>query len=103
MATTVVDVIKVELDNGVKLDCKPLKIKNLRKFMDRIGELQDVVDDNDKSVDVLLDCCQIAIGQYTGEEYSIEALEELLDLPTIYRIVEGASGIVLDDKTDSPN
>jgi hypothetical protein len=103
MATTTLEVVKVELDNGMKIECKPLKIRNLRKFMDKIGELKDVADDNDKSVDILLECCQIALSQYTSEGFSVDALEDLLDLPTMYRIIEGASGIVLDEETDSPN
>ena len=99
MATTTLEVVKVELDNGMKIECKPLKIRNLRKFMDKIGELKDVADDNDKSVDILLECSQIALSQYTKEGFSLEELE----LPTMYRIIEGASGIVLDEESDSPN
>jgi hypothetical protein len=103
MATTVVDIVTVELDGGLKLECKPLKLKRLRKFMDRVGDLSGVADDNGKSLDVLLDCCQIALEQYTSKAYSLEELEDLLDLPTMYRIIEGASGIVLDGDNDSPN
>jgi hypothetical protein len=104
VATTVIDIIKVELDNGDKIECKPLKIRNLRKFMNRIKGLDDVVQDNDKSVDVLLECCQIALDQYVKDGYSLDELEDLLDLPTMYRIIEGASGIRLNDEgSDSPN
>lgn len=101
MATRVIDVVKVKLDDGREIECKPLKIKYLREFMKVIADLQGVVDDNVKSLDILLQCCEIALTQYLKETYTGEELEELLDLPTMYRIVEGASGIVLDD--DSPN
>lgn len=105
MATTVLEIIKVEFDDGTKIDCKPLKIKNLRKFMEKIAKLTDseVATDNDKSFDVLLECSQIALEQYTKKEYTKDELEEILDLPTMYRIIEGASGIVIDEKDDSPN
>jgi hypothetical protein len=103
MATTVVDVIKVTLDDERVIECKPLKIKYLREFMTRITDLQDVVSDNVASLDVLLDCCEIALRQYVKGGIPKEDLEELLDLPTMYRIVEGASGIVLDEQSDSPN
>lgn len=101
MATKVIDVITVELDDGTKIECKPLKIRYLREFMAVIANLQGVADDNAKSLDVIIQCSEIALKQYLKEEYTKEALEDLLDLPTMYRIIEGASGIILDD--DSPN
>ena len=102
MATKVIETIKVTLDDGKEIECKPLKIKFLREFMAKIADLQGVVDDNAKSLDVIIDCSEIALRQYLkSEEYSKDELEDLLDLPTMYRIIEGASGIVLDD--DSPN
>ena len=101
MATTVVDVIKVKLDNGKTIECKPLKIKYLRDFMKTIADLQGIVNDNAKSLEVIITCSEIALSQYAPGEYTKEDLEELLDLPTMYRIIEGASGIKLDD--DSPN
>ena len=106
MATTVVDVIKVELDNGVKVEAKPLKIKYLREFMARIGDLQGQDDADDLSqaeqLDILVDCCEIALKQYVKGGIPKDELEELLDMPTIYRIIEGASGIVLDDASPNP-
>lgn len=104
MATKVVDVIKVTLDDERVLECKPLKIKYLREFMERITDLQEVVADNVASLDIMLDCSEIAIRQYVKGGIPREELEELLDLPTMYRIIEGASGIVLDDQDEeSPN
>jgi hypothetical protein len=101
VATKVVEVIKVKLDDGTEIECKPLKIKYLREFMTTIADLQGVVDDNAKSLDVIIACSEIALKQYLNGEFTKEGLEDLLDLPTMYRIIEGASGIVLDD--DSPN
>lgn len=103
MATKVIDVVSVKLDDGVTLECKPLKIKYLRRFMERIADLSGLVDDNVKSLDVIFDCCAIAVEQYAKDVWTREELEELLDLPTMYRIIEGASGIVLDDKSELPN
>lgn len=100
MATTVVDVIKATVD-GKDIECKPLKIRNLRKFMTEINKLQDIVDDEFASLDVLIACCAIALEQYKGEPQDVDALEDSLDMPNIYKIIEGASGIVLDE--DAPN
>ena len=103
MATKVVEVVKVTLDDGRVIECKSLKIKYLRDFMTRIADLQEVATDNVASIDVLLDCCEIALRQYVKGGIAKEDLEELLDLPTMYRIIEGASGIVLDAEDENPN
>ena len=55
-------------------------------------------DDNDKSMDILLDCVQIAMEQYKPElAKDRDALEENLDLPTLYKIIEAASGTNLGE------
>jgi hypothetical protein len=54
--------------------------------------------DNDKSMDVLVQCVQIAMKQYKPEiSEDLDKLEDLLDLPTVYEIIEAASGINLTD------
>jgi hypothetical protein len=56
--------------------------------------LTEVADSNDKSMDVLLKCVVIALKQYSPElAVDAKALEDLLDLPTVYKIVEEASGV----------
>ena len=53
-------------------------------------------------MDVIIDCVQIAMRQYAPElADDREALEDEVDLPTAYRIIEVGSGIKLDD--DDPN
>lgn len=98
MPTTVIDTVKCVLDDGTVIECKPLKLKYLRKFMARIAALTDVVDDNLGSLDILLDCCEIAFEQYKYEA-TREEIEERFDMPQIYRVIEGASGIILDDRS----
>jgi hypothetical protein len=83
----------VTLVDGTTLQVQPLKISLLRPFVKRFGDLALVADDNDKSMDVLLDCVQIAMKQYKPElSENKESLEDLLDLPTVYEIIEAASG-----------
>ena len=49
---------------------------------------------------LLVECVQIAMEQYKPElAGDIQKLEEVLDLPTVYKIVEEASGIKLSDAT----
>lgn len=98
MATTVVEQKELTLIDGTKISVRPLKVSLLRKFLKKFSEITEVATDNDKSMSVLMECVQIAMHQYKPElAEDIAKLEDLLDLPTVYRVVEAASGIVLDD------
>lgn len=98
MATTVNETKSITLIDGTKIDVRPLRISLLRKFMTKFDEIAKVADDNDKSMTVLVECVQIAMQQYKPElAEKLEDLEDLLDLPTVYKIVEEASGIKLGD------
>lgn len=98
MATTVNEETTVTLIDGTKLTLRPLKISLLRKFTAKFANLQEVADDNEKSMDVLIECVQIALEQYAPElAADKKALEDNLDLPTVYKIVEEASGIKMTD------
>lgn len=91
---------KVTLIDGSEITVQPLKISLLRPFMKRFQELASVADDNDKSMDVLLDCVQIAFKQFKPElSENREALEDLVDLPTVYKIIDAASGVQISDPT----
>lgn len=83
----------VTLIDNTEIQVRPLKLSLLRPFMTKFAEMQAVQDDNDKSIDVLMDCVQIAMKQYKPElSENKEQLEELLDLPTVYEIIDAASG-----------
>lgn len=102
MATTVNETKTITLIDGTAIEVRPLKISLLRKFMTKFDEIAKVADDNDKSMTVLVECVQIAMQQYKPElAEKLESLEELLDLPTVYKIVEEASGIKLGDLPSS--
>jgi hypothetical protein len=88
----------ITLIDGTEIEVRALKLSLLKPFMAKFAELAAVTEDNDKSVDILLDCVQIAMKQYKPElADSKEQLEELLDLPTVYEIVDAASGIPNSD------
>lgn len=96
MATTVNEEKEIKLIDGTVIKVRPLKISLLRPFMDKFEEISKVSDNNAKSMDVLMQCVQIAMKQYKADlAEDIEKLEELVDLPTVYQIVEAASGINL--------
>lgn len=98
MATTVHEQKELTLIDGTKIKVRPLKISLLRDFMKKFEGLSEVQNDNDKSMTLLMECVQIAMKQYSpdlGEDMS--KLEEVIDLPTVYEIIEAASGVNLTD------
>jgi len=98
MATTVYETQEVQLIDGTTISVRPLKISLLREFLKKFETIADVSADNNKSMDVLLQCVQIAMKQYKPEiADDITAIEENIDLPTVYVIVEAASGIKMSD------
>lgn len=99
MATSVYEVVEIELQDGTKVSMKPLKIKFLREFMKEFQKIGDekIAEDNIKSMDLLLDCSVIAMKQYNPELATKDKLEDIVDLPTIYKIIEVAAGIKLND------
>ena len=48
-------------------------------------------------MNLLLECAVIAMKQYKPELATKEALEEVIDLPSIYKVIEIAAGIKLND------
>jgi hypothetical protein len=84
---------KVTLIDGTEVAIRPLKVSLLRQFMKKFEGLPKVADNNDKSMDLLMECVLIALQQYAPELAADKAkLEENIDLPTVYRIIEEASG-----------
>ena len=98
MATTVHEAHKIKLIDGTEITLRPLKISLLRKFMKKFEGIAAVVDNNEKSIDLLMECVVIAMEQYAdGLSVDLANLEENIDLPTVYQIVEIASGIPLSE------
>jgi hypothetical protein len=94
MATTVNEEKKVQLIDGTEISVRPLKISLLRTFMKKFEGIADIADNNEKSMTLLMECVQIAMKQYKPElAEDLKKLEDNIDLPTVYQIVEEASGI----------
>lgn len=92
--TTINEAKKLTLIDGTEITVRPLKVSLLREFMKKFDEIVKVADDNDKTIGVLLECVQIAMRQYKPEiAEDLKALEDNIDLPTVYQIVEEAAGI----------
>lgn len=88
----------ITLIDGTEIIARPLKLSLLRPFMAKFALLAAASEDNDKSMDILIDCAQIALKQFKPElAEDRAALEDLLDLPTVYQIIDVASGLQNSD------
>lgn len=93
MATSIYKENKIRLIDGRELKVSPLKIKYLREFMDCF-DLSTKAKDDDEIIAILVECCRIAMQQFMPElSVSSDEIENNLDLPTVYELVEYASGI----------
>jgi hypothetical protein len=101
MATTKHETQELVLMDGTKIEVRPLKISLLRPFMKKFEGVAAVAEDNEKSMTLLIECVKIAMEQYKPELADIAKLEEVLDLPTVYKIVEAASGVTLATVADA--
>jgi hypothetical protein len=98
MSTTINEAKTVELLDGTVITVRPLKISLLRPFMTKFEKIAEVADNNEKSMTLLMECVQIALKQYAPEKAEdLKVLEDNVDLPTVYKIIEEASGIKLSE------
>lgn len=97
MATKVYESVELELLDGTVVNIKPLNLKNLREVMKEWGKAGDSKTE-DEFLQVLVNCTQIAFKQYNpGLAEDRDKLEEALDIQTMYKILEVAAEIKLND------
>ena len=101
MATKIYDTAIVELIDGTEIYLTPLKIKYLREFMNQFESVKTVNDDQD-AINKLSECAVIAMKQYHPTITTVEELEDMIDLPTIYKILDIAAGIKIDTQVEEP-
>lgn len=97
VATKIYESIELELLDGTTIEVKPLSIKNLREVMKTWAKAQDVKSEDD-FLEVLVECTQIAMRQFApslAEDKS--ALEDAVDLQTMYKVLEVGADIKLND------
>lgn len=101
MATKVFTVEQIEVQDGTILTIKPLNIKRLRVFMEIVKDF-DKIEDEAESIDLMIRACSLAIGadkENKDKADDNEWLEENLDIPTMWKILEVAGGV----KPNDPN
>jgi hypothetical protein len=100
MPTTIYDTKHISLSDGTEVEVSPLKIKYLKEFMDIFELLKDAKGD-DESLNILTRCIRVAMKQYYPQIKTVEDVEDSIDLPTIYQILDISAGIKINKPTDS--
>jgi len=96
MATKIYEVGTVYLIDGTEIEIKPLKIKYLREFME-IFQLMKLAKNDAQAIRLLSECARVTMKQFYPSISTIEELEDNLDLPTIYKILDISAGIKIDN------
>jgi hypothetical protein len=99
MATKIYDTKKISLVDDRVIVAAPLKIKYLREFLETFEKIKEAKSD-DESISILAQCALIAMQQYCPSIKTIEDLEDSLDLPTIYDVIDVAAGIKINEKSE---
>lgn len=101
MATTVYNIEEIVLQNGDTVEVRSLNIKALRKFMDVVAKLNDLKEEDGVlgQVDILVEACSIALEKSAPElAKDREALENALDVPTMWKILDVAGGVKMGNQ-----
>jgi len=102
MATEIYKTEIIKLVDGTELEIIPLKIKYLREFMDTFEAIR-VTKSDQEAILVLSECARICMKQYYPPiSKTIGELEDNIDLPTIYKILDVAAGIKINKKSEQP-
>jgi len=100
MATTVYKNKIIKLVDGTELEIVPLKIKYLREFMDAFEDVKTAKDD-DEAIDFLVECVRITMKQYYPDiQLTKSDVEDSLDMPTIYTVLDISAGIKINQKSE---
>ena len=100
MATTVYKNKIIKLVDGTELEIVPLKIKYLREFMEAFEYVKTAKND-DEAIDFLVECVRITMKQYYPDiKLTKSDVEDSLDMPTIYTVLDISAGIKINQKSE---
>lgn len=100
MATRIYSIEKIQLIDGKEIEVAPLKIKYLREFMDAFHKIHESTT-QEEAMSILVECARVAMQQYYPEiSSSTSDIEDNMDLPTIYKIIDVAGGIEIKEDSE---
>jgi hypothetical protein len=102
MATKVYTTDNVHLFDGTELEISPLKIKYLREFMVAFDDIKNAKND-DEAIGTLVECVRVCMKQYYPDiSKTVEDVEDNVDMPTVYKILDISAGIKINKKSEEP-
>lgn len=102
MASRVYETVELELLDGSELVVRPLNLKYLRELMKAWAKAESAKTEDD-FFQVLVNCTKIAMQQLApsllvdDDGKPSDKVEEVIDLQTMYKILEVAADIKLND------
>ena len=109
MAKAVYDTEEITLQDGREVTLVPLAIGRLRRFMKAWGEFANI-ENEDEAFDIYINCCGISLEKSVENDFEKtkdsdkvltdeyrEYLEDVLDMSTIYKILDVCGGLKLND------
>jgi hypothetical protein len=100
LATTVYDIVEIELSNGETLTIKPLPIKQLRAFMEVIKTMENADSQtDDAAMDTFIEAAMVCLKGLGRADLAADRdkFEEIIEIPTMMKILEIAGGLKLTD------
>jgi len=100
MATRVYEFGNINLVDGTEIEASPLKIKYLREFMD-VFDLIQLTKNDDQAIAVLTECAVVCMKQFYPTIKTREELEDQMDLPNVYKLLDICAGIKIKDSKNN--
>jgi hypothetical protein len=83
----------------MEIEVSPLRIKYLKELMNRFETIK-ISKNDEEAITVMTECVRIAMQQYYPNfSNSREDVEENFDLATIYKILDAAAGIKINEES----
>lgn len=99
MSNNIYETAELELENGELIFIKPLPIKQLKKFMSVIRELDaDDVTNEEDAMDVFVKAAMVCLERVSPDlGTDKEKFEDAVNIPTMMKILEICGGLKLND------
>lgn len=100
MATEVYKTKIINLMDGSEIELSPLKIKYLRRFMEKFDDVKNANGDVE-AISALSTCAYICMKQFKPEiAHTQEQFEDYVDMRIIYDILDLAAGIKIKSESE---
>ena len=99
MSNAVYSSCYIDLIDGSELYITPLKIKYLREFMEIFEDIH-AANGEDEAIDILLECGVVCMKQFAPHIKTVEDLEDVIDLESLYKIIDFAAGIKINSDSE---